>query len=192
MSIIPSLSTLLSLLSFLTTVFVLARVGAAAFSANVGQPQDSDPSSSVTPSKAAQLLQFQLGRPASGREISTGMSLLQAAIRFGSASAKDEKERERLIRDNNSERERGMMMGYIGGHELVRMPASTWTGVRRPGLLFRPPSPFPDQTKPLSMAKLIMSRHQNQRRTNRPPPPLRRPPGLPPTPPSRSRLVEEV
>lgn len=29
------------------------------------------------------------------------------------------------------------VLGYIGGHELVRMPSSNWSSVRKP-LLFRP------------------------------------------------------
>ncbi|KAH9933091.1 hypothetical protein B0H21DRAFT_699550 [Amylocystis lapponica] len=78
--------------------------------------------------------------------------------------------------------ERGMksiLGGYIGGGDLMRM---NWQ-VGRPR--FGPP--VYDAHAPLSMAKLIMSRH-SQRRPPRVP---RRAPGMPrPTPPSR--LVESV
>ena len=153
MSVIPSLSTVLSLLSFLTTVFVLARVGAAAFSANNSRHNpNSSPDSSetgaprptwVTYTKAAtqpaaHLLQLQLaggGGPASSGVPGPGteMSFAQA-VRFGltiGGAGKDNKK-------TNNDREKGKMVEYIGGHDLVRMPATTWTGARRPGLLFRP------------------------------------------------------
>lgn len=166
MSVVPSLSTVLSLLSFLTTVFALARVGAAAFSANQHQHQAQRPwpyAKAAQP--AANLLQLQLGGPGSS------MSLAQA-IRLGVAA--------------EGEKEKGV--GYIGGHDLVRWTGNA-AGARRPSLLFRPressrislpvlascnylttpfyylecnydtASPFPDHAKPLSMAKLIMSRH---------------------------------
>ncbi|KAI5120530.1 hypothetical protein M0805_004538 [Coniferiporia weirii] len=159
MSTLPSVSTVLSLLSFLATVFALARVGAAAFSAN----------QSTNTAQVPRHVHLQLDGPHS-------MSLSQA-IRFG-VGAEREKEKNT------------MGVGYVGGHELVRMPSTNWSSVRRPGLLFRPPSPFPDQQKPLSMAKLIMSRH-NHRKASRSIP-TRRPPGLPILSSSRSRLIEEV
>lgn len=117
MSVVPSLSTVLSLLSFLTTVFALARVGAAAFSANQNQHEHQAQRPwpyAKAAQPAASLLQLQLGGPGSS------MSLAQA-VRLGVAA--------------EGEKEKGV--GYIGGHDLVR-----WTGnaggVRRPGLLFRP------------------------------------------------------
>ncbi|PAV18249.1 hypothetical protein PNOK_0673500 [Pyrrhoderma noxium] len=92
----------------------------------------------------------------------------------------------------------------VGHEQLIHMPPSSDGTLTRKsattvatGMLFRPPSPFPGQ--PLSMAKLIMLRHelmfflfsnleQNQRRPQSPP--ARR--GLPSLPSARSRLVEEV
>ncbi|KAL5514588.1 hypothetical protein ACEPAG_1904 [Sanghuangporus baumii] len=213
MGVIPSLNTILSLLSFLTVIFALARVGAAAFSANQAQEDSASGSEANSPGEkthhrswqlsravaapAAHLLQLQLtggvtesgGMPSPFARFgpSTPSNDLLQAIRYGLSGGVPKQG----MRDKEKGKDTERMVEYIGGHELVRMPASTWTGARRPGILFRPPSPFPDQTKPLSMAKLIMSRHQNQRRTNRPPP-VRRPPGLPAQPTSRSRLVEEV
>ncbi|PCH36780.1 hypothetical protein WOLCODRAFT_157470 [Wolfiporia cocos MD-104 SS10] len=79
-------------------------------------------------------------------------------------------------REDGSEKGVG---GYVGGAELVRMD---WQ-MGRP----RSGPQVPHQQVPLSMAKLIMSRH-SQRRPMRLP---RRTPGMPrPTPPSR--LVESV
>lgn len=150
MSAVPSLSTILSLLSFLTTVFALARVGAAAFSANNHQTvRDSPESPSAgagaertttwsaytrAAQPAAHLLQLQLGGPGPGSVTGAGaeMSFAQA-VRFG-LSLEGGKERD--TKDRKGEKEK--IVGYIGGHDLVRMPASTWTGMRRPGLLFRP------------------------------------------------------
>ncbi|KAH8112910.1 hypothetical protein DFH11DRAFT_1728247 [Phellopilus nigrolimitatus] len=160
MSAIPSLSTMLSLLSLFTTVFALARVGAAAFSANQTH---------------AQVLQH----PPLHLAGAGGMSLAQA-VRCGVAA---ERGKDGLKGADGV----GVAAGYVGGHELVRMP---WSSVHRQGLVFSPPSPFPDKQRPLSMAKLIMSRH-NQRRPSRPPP-TRRPPGLAPSPSPRSQLTEEV
>lgn len=96
-----SISTLLSLLSFLTTVFALARVGAAAFSAN--QPN---------PNFASSPGPFQIPTTSSGN---SGMSISQA---FRLGTVEKEKEKEDVV-------------GYIGGHELVRMPSASWAPVRK-------------------------------------------------------------
>lgn len=115
MSFIPTLSTALSVLCFLTTIVALARVGAAAFSANQGpnKSQFEKPQTqqvmfdlqqfSEQPLSLAQLLKLSLGR-------------LQEAGR---------------------DSEKGRAVEYVGGAELVRMPASSWNGARRPALLFR-------------------------------------------------------
>ncbi|TDL27751.1 hypothetical protein BD410DRAFT_327877 [Rickenella mellea] len=70
---------------------------------------------------------------------------------------------------------------YTGGHELVRM---SWSS--KPSF-DRPLQTLYDAQKPLSMAKLIMSRHAQRR-----PPrlPLRRYPNV--VAPHPSRLMEEV
>ena len=109
MSVLPSISTVLSLISFLTTVFALARVGAAAFSANQQHPQFS---SAPGP----------LHIPLPGGAASSGQMSLSQALRFGTGKEKDND---------------GDVVGYIGGHELVRMPSANWTSIRKP-LLFRP------------------------------------------------------
>ncbi|KAI0942918.1 hypothetical protein AcW1_002683 [Taiwanofungus camphoratus] len=81
--------------------------------------------------------------------------------------------------DARGQASRNSMGGYVGGAELVRM---NWQAGRP-----RLGPPIYDAQPPLSMAKLIMSRH-SQRRPFRPP---RRTPGMPrPTPPSR--LMESV
>ena len=110
MSVLPSISTVLSLISFLTTVFALARVGAAAFSANQQHPQFS---SAPGP----------LHIPLAGGAAGSGPMSLSQALRFGSGKKKDNDEED--------------VVGYIGGHELVRMPSANWTSIRKP-LLFRP------------------------------------------------------
>ena len=104
MSVLMSISTLLSLLSFLTTVFALARVGAAAFSAN--QPN---------PNFASSPGPFQIPTTSGNN----GMSLSQA-FRLGTV-----------------EKEEDDVVGYLGGHELVRMPSASWAPIRK-GLLHPP------------------------------------------------------
>ncbi|PAV18243.1 hypothetical protein PNOK_0672900 [Pyrrhoderma noxium] len=200
MSALPSLSTVLSLLSLFTTVFALARVGAAAFTANQNHHQF--PQSSSHPvlqlhhfdqKQQHQQHQQQLQLQQQQRQLS-----LAQVVRF-SIGGKADRDKQREFGGTLGG---GVAYGHgggvgvgVGGHEqLIRMPPSSDGTLTRKsatttatGMLFRPPSPFPGQ--PLSMAKLIMLRH-NQRRPRSPP--ARRPPGLPSLPSARSRLVEEV
>ncbi|KZT28314.1 hypothetical protein NEOLEDRAFT_1145923 [Neolentinus lepideus HHB14362 ss-1] len=78
----------------------------------------------------------------------------------------------------------GIGMGYTGGAQLVRMNVN-WHVPRKFGEKPPPPPPYVDVQAPLSMAKIIMSRHH--RRPNRPP---RRLPGMSPPQSRHSRLVE--
>ncbi|CAL1710167.1 unnamed protein product [Somion occarium] len=79
-----------------------------------------------------------------------------------------------LGEDETKERSHEALGGYTGGGQLVRM---NWQTTKQ----HVPPSIYYQQT-PISMAKLIMSRH-SQRKPYRIP---RRTPGMPrPTPPSR-------
>ncbi|TFK52951.1 hypothetical protein OE88DRAFT_1724695 [Heliocybe sulcata] len=80
--------------------------------------------------------------------------------------------------------EAGMGMGYTGGAQLVRMNVN-WHVPRKFGEKPPPPPPYVDPQAPLSMAKIIMSRHH--RRPNRPP---RRFQGTPAQQSRHSRLVE--
>jgi len=163
MSIVLSISTVLSLLSFLTTVLALIRVGSAAFNNNLVQSQ-------------LQLAALPL-RGAAG--VGPEMQALAVGL--------DEKSENS---DGCVKADIGLKGGYLGGHELVRMPVN-WSSVRKPAFLLRPSSPIDNfrKPKPLSMAKLIMSRH-SQRRPRSPPP--RRPPGLSSIHTSHSPLVDEV
>jgi len=148
-----SFTSVLSLLTFLTTVLALVRVGSAAFLSNQNQ------------------LQFQLAERCGGAP--TAQMILAHGVGLGTGAV-----------------DGGVYKGFVGGHELVRMPVS-WAALRRPSLLFRPPSPGYDSQRPLSMAKLIMSRHTH-RRPSRAPSIQRRPPGLSSNVGSRSRLIQEV
>ena len=115
MSLIPSLSTALSVLCFLTTIVALARVGAAAFSANQG------PNRSQFEKPHAQQVMFDLQQLAD-----QPLSLAQMIkLSLG------------RLQDAGRDSEKGRTVEYVGGAELVRMPASSWNGARRPALLFR-------------------------------------------------------
>jgi len=164
MSVLLSISSVLSFLSFLTTVLALARVGAAAFASNQTHMQQ-------------QLQRLQLvagggdGTPGNGLLLTRGSQL--------TLTDGDEKGA------NDIEKLRGL----VGAGELMRMPAN-WGSIRRPRLAFPPAALLEEPQRPLSMAKLIMSRH-SLRRPGRSPLP-RRPPGLSSTALPRSRLVEEA
>ncbi|KLO18964.1 hypothetical protein SCHPADRAFT_885843 [Schizopora paradoxa] len=160
MSVLLSISSVLSFLSFLTTVLALARVGAAAFATNQSQMQQ-------------QLQRLQL--VASGGD-SNGL-LLPRGSQLGLADA-DEKGVA-----NDLEK----LKGLVSAGELMRIP-SNWGPMRRPRLAFPPAALLDEPQQPLSMAKLIMSRHSHRRPSRSPQP--RRPPGLASSALPRSRLVE--
>lgn len=98
MSVLLSISSVLSLLTFLTTVLALVRVGTAAFASN-------QPFRQQAPHIGVQPLRIQW---TSGEE---GMSLSRA-LRMGIKAEREEKERA-----NGAELENG----YLGGAPLVRM-----------------------------------------------------------------------
>ena len=119
MSFIPSLSTALSALCFLTTIIALVRVGAAAFSANQG-PDRSQFDKQLDKSPQAEQVMFGL-QQLSDQPISLSQML---KLSFG------------RLQEGGRDNEKGRIE-YVGGAELVRMPASSWNGTRRPALLFR-------------------------------------------------------
>ena len=146
MSALPSLSTVRSLLSLFTTVFALARVGAAAFTANQNHHQF--PQSSSHP--VLQLHHFdqkqqQLQQQQQQRQLS-----LAQVVRFSIGGKAD----------RDKQREFGGTLGGVayghgggvgvgvgsGGHEqLIRMPPSSDGTLTRKsattaatGMLFRP------------------------------------------------------
>lgn len=181
MSVLLSISSILSLLTFLTTVLALVRVGTAAFASNQPFRQQT----------GVQPLRLQWA--------SVGESMsLSRTMRLGIKAEREEKERA-----NGAELENG----YLGGAPLVRMSSlgmlSSSARPREHSFSHRTvpsfscrrvaaASPYPriNVPAPISMAKLIISR-QNKRKPGRVS--VRRPPGLPTstTPPSRSRLIEQ-
>jgi len=169
MSVLLSISSILSLLTFLTTVLALVRVGTAAFASN-------QPFRQQAPHIGVQPLRIQW---AGGEE---GMSLSRA-LRLGFKAEREEKQRA-----NGA----GLENGYLAGAPQVRMSSMGMLSSSARAL-GRPPSPYPrlNVPAPISMAKLIISR-QNRRKPGRVS--VRRPPGLPTntTPSSRSRLIEQV
>ena len=143
MSALPSLSTVLSLLSLFTTVFALARVGAAAFTAN--QNHNQFPQSSSHP--VLQLHHFdqkqqQLQQQQQQRQLS-----LAQVVRF-SIGGKADRDKQREFGGTLGG---GVAYGHsggvgVGGHEqLIRMPPSSDGTLTRKsattaatGMLFRP------------------------------------------------------
>ena len=156
MSFIPSISTTLSFLCFLTTLVALARVGAAAFSANqdpTGQQYRAQATrihlgdKKVDPRMMLELQRLSAVATAAqsgddgdedgideGSEGSMSMTLAQMvrlSFGLGRTETRDSKNGGR-----DGEKGRPVNVRYVGGAELVRMPASSWNGSRRPGLLF--------------------------------------------------------
>ena len=156
MSALPSLSTVLSLLSLFTTVFALARVGAAAFTANQNHHQF--PQSSSHPvlqlhhfdqkqqHQQQQQLQLQQQQQQQQRQLS-----LAQVVRF-SIGGKADRDKQREFGGTLGG---GVAYGHgggvgvgvgSGGHEqLIRMPPSSDGTLTRKsattaatGMLFRP------------------------------------------------------